>query len=60
MTNFECIKNMNIEQMAWFLATEATRLCKPVFDASGFGICDQVVFVSRLQWLKSEVDITNV
>lgn len=54
MTNYEWLKSLSVEEMALFLACETTRLAKPVFDLSGYAIHPQIIYLRRLEWLKSE------
>ena len=56
MTNYEVIKNMDIKQLAEFLATERYNIVKPVFEKLGFGICKEIIIAKLLIWLKSEVE----
>lgn len=55
MTNFEWLKNLSMEQMASFLAHERYRLVKPVFEKSGYGITEDLVYVILLKWLNDEM-----
>ena len=54
MTNYERIKNMSVEELAFFLANESFRLVKPIFDVTGYGIELQYIILLRKQWLESE------
>lgn len=56
MTNGDVIRSMTNEQLADFMADEATRLAKSVFDYFGFGVEKQIVYLSRLTWLNQEIE----
>ena len=56
MTNGDVIRSMTNEQLADFMADEAMRLAKPVFDYFGFGVEKQIVYLSRLTWLNQEIE----
>lgn len=56
VTNFDCVRNMTIVELAEFLATERYNVVKPVFDFMGYGVCKDVIFAKLLVWLKSEVE----
>ncbi len=56
MTNYEAIMKFSEEEMAVFLAHEAYRMVKPVFDLCGYGVCESFIYALRLKWLKSEVN----
>lgn len=55
MTNFELIKNMSVEQLAAFLAHETYRIAYPAFQYFGVGICEQVIYARRKEWLLEEI-----
>lgn len=54
MTNGDVIRSMTNEQLADFMADEAMRLARSVFDYFGFGVEKQIVYLSRLTWLNQE------
>lgn len=54
-TNYDVIRNMTVEQLAEFLATERFNIVKPLFEKLGFGITKEAVYITLLAWLKSEV-----
>lgn len=56
MTNCDAMRSMTNEQLADFMADEAMRLAKPVFDYFGFGIEKQIAYLSRLAWLNQEIE----
>lgn len=56
MTNGDVIRSMTNEQLANFMAYEAMRLAKSVFDYFGFGVENQIVYLSRLTWLNQEIE----
>ena len=56
MTNGDVIRSMTNEQLADFMADEAMRLAKPVFDYFGLGVEKQIVYLSRLTWLNQEIE----
>ena len=55
-TNADCIRSMSDEELAWFLAKEATRIAKPVFDYCGIAVNEEVIFLSRLLWLQEPAE----
>ena len=55
MTNGDLMRAMTNEQLAEFMADEAMRIAKSVFDYFGFGVEKQIVYLSRLTWLNQEV-----
>ena len=56
MTNGDLIRNASDEQLAEFMANDLFRIGKPIFDRLGYGIEMQAIYVSRLSWLKQEID----
>lgn len=54
MTNGDLIRSMTNEQLAEFMADEAIRIAKSVFDYFGWGVEKQIVYLSRLTWLNQE------
>lgn len=56
MTNGDVMRSMTNEQLADFMADEATRLAKPVFDYLGVGVEKQIAYLSRLTWLNQEIE----
>lgn len=56
VTNADRIRAMSDEELAEFLAEEAFRIAKPVFDAFGWGVKKQVVCSQKLKWLKQPAE----
>lgn len=56
MTYYEAIKQLTVDEMAAFLAHEAFKTVKPIFDFTGFGIEEQFIWFLRKNWLESEVE----
>lgn len=56
MTNGDLIRSMTNEQLAEFMADEAERIAKPVFDYFDITIEKQIAYLSRLTWLNKEIE----
>lgn len=56
VSNADRIRAMSDEELAEFLAEEAFRIAKPVFDAFGWGVKKQVVCSQKLKWLKQPAE----
>ena len=59
MTNADIIRSMSDEQLAGLLAHEVYRIGQPVFEYLGYGITEEVAYVTRLKWLKQPVGDDN-
>ena len=56
MTNYEKIKNMNIEEMSWLLARfKECRVCPITDDCRYYDTCLQGI----TEWLESEAEMKN-
>ncbi len=56
LSNADRIRAMSDEELAWFLAKEATRIAKPAFDYCGMAVNEEVIFLSRLLWLQEPAE----
>ena len=52
MTNADKIRSMSDEELAEFLAEEQYRIANVVFQAAGYGLEKQAIYVRRLDWLQ--------
>ena len=59
MTNGDLIRSLNNEQLAGFLAHERWNLGKVVFEAIGFGITEEFIFMNLLKWVNEECEATD-
>ena len=55
-TNADIIRDMTDEELAELLANETYRIAKPCFDAFGYGLEKQVIYVKRLKWLQQPTE----
>ena len=56
MTNADRIRAMSDEELAEFLAEEQYRIANVVFQAAGYGLEKQVIYVRRLDWLQQPAE----
>ena len=56
MTNADRIRAMTDEELAELLANETYRIAKPCFDAFGYGLEKQIIYVKRLSWLQQPAE----
>ena len=56
MTNADRIRAMSDEELAEFLAEEQFRIANVVFQAVGYGLEKQAIYVRRLDWLQQPAE----
>jgi hypothetical protein len=59
MTNGDWVRSLTNEQIASFIAHERFSLMKTVFDATGFGITEEFIYLRILKWINEECEGTD-